>query len=161
MTVNKISPLSKDNVKVFLAGTIEMGKSVDWQTLLTNKIIDASYLRAMKDVTILNPRRVLAPGSDEISEQIQWELNNIQAADVIFIHFAADSISPISLLELGLILGRSTNYQLIIVCCNREYTRYDNVYETISHKYFGDVNNMIFLTDMEQAVDVLLTHLEK
>ena len=159
MTVNKISPLSKDNARVFLAGTIEMGKSVDWQTDVTNTLIANSV--TLKDITVLNPRRMLAPGSDEIGAQIQWELNNIQAADVIFIHFAANSISPISLLELGLILGRSTTYQLIIVSCDREYTRYDNVYETVTHNYFGDKNNLVFLTDFAQAVDVLLNHLEK
>ena len=159
MTVNKISPLSKDNVRLFLAGTIEMGKSIDWQTDVTNTLIANSA--TLKDITVLNPRRMLAPGSDEIGAQIQWELNNIQAADVIFIHFAANSISPISLLELGLILGRSTSYQLIIVSCDKEYTRYDNVYETVTHNYFGDKNNLVFLTDFTQAVDVLLNHLEK
>ncbi len=40
-----------DYTKIFLAGSIEMGKAVDWQTELTNKLAD------LDKVTILNPRR--------------------------------------------------------------------------------------------------------
>lgn len=88
--------------RIFLAGSIDMGKAEDWQS----KIIEA-----VKDfpLIIANPRREDWDNSWEQSisnmkfkEQVDWELLNLEIADMIIMVLTKDSISPISLLEFGL-----------------------------------------------------------
>src|SRR3974390_885282 len=93
--------LEIDGPAIFLAGSIEMGKAVDWQTLMTNKLYDFK-------ATILNPRRDDWDSSWEqkienpqFSEQVNWELDALDRADIIAMYFDPKTMSPISLLELG------------------------------------------------------------
>ena len=86
---------------VFLAGSIEMGKAEDWQTRAT------SYLAGK--FIVLNPRREewdasweQDPSNKEFREQVQWELDALERADHIIVYFQPGTMSPISLLELGL-----------------------------------------------------------
>ncbi len=87
---------------VFLAGSIEMGKALDWQTTLTHQLADL-------DVVVLNPRRDAWDASwkqtvDEpkFREQVEWELDGLDRADVIAMWVEPDTLSPITLLEFGL-----------------------------------------------------------
>jgi hypothetical protein len=86
---------------VFLAGSIEMGAAEDWQAALT--------ARLPPGVVVLNPRREEWDASwrqsiDEprFREQVEWELDGLERADVIAMWFAAGTRAPITLLELGL-----------------------------------------------------------
>jgi hypothetical protein len=108
---------------VFLAGSIEMGKAVDWQTAVTNSLADM-------DVIVLNPRRDDWDSSweqkienDKFREQVEWELDALDHARVILMYFDPKTISPISLLELGLHARTST----MIVCCPTGFWRKGNV----------------------------------
>lgn len=94
-------PLLIDAKTIFLAGSIEMDKAVDWQKhceeLLQDKFI------------IFNPRRNEWDSSwsqsienPNFKEQVSWELNGLEKADIIIMYFAANTMSPISLLEFGL-----------------------------------------------------------
>ena len=72
--------------KVFLAGTIEMGNSEDWQTKVSNALSDRPY-------TILNPRRVDWDSSwsqefenPQFYQQVTWELNALDKADFIILY---------------------------------------------------------------------------
>jgi hypothetical protein len=87
---------------VFLAGSIEMGRAADWQAQL---VIDL----ARDDIAFLNPRRdawdaTWRQSIDEpqFREQVEWELDGLDRADVIAMWFAPDTQAPITLLELGL-----------------------------------------------------------
>ena len=125
---------------VFLAGTIEMGNSIDWQ---------ANAVQRLKDlpVNIFNPRRIVPPNEDLIAEQINWELDSIARSDFIFMHLVAGSVSPISLYELGLLQGNNQigkKGKTIVVACDPLYTRKANVIVTLAHKYFG--NEDIYFT---------------
>ncbi|KAJ7089638.1 hypothetical protein C8R44DRAFT_751379 [Mycena epipterygia] len=87
---------------IFLAGSIEMGAVEDWQTGLTAKL-------AQLPITILNPRRNTWDGRWEqdisnpmFKEQVDWELDSQDSADVIAMFFHPDTKAPTSLLELGL-----------------------------------------------------------
>jgi hypothetical protein len=87
---------------VFLAGSIEMGKAEDWQ----QKVIDA--VQNFK-VAIFNPRREQWDSSWEQSienvkfkEQVVWELEHLEIADLIVMYLAPGTISPISLMEFGM-----------------------------------------------------------
>jgi hypothetical protein len=98
---------------VFLAGSIEMGAAEDWQTALTVAL-------AGLPGSVLNPRRDEWDASwrqsiDEpkFREQVEWELAGLERADVIPMWFAAETRSPITLLELGL---HARGGKLIVGC---------------------------------------------
>jgi|ERR1035437_188115 hypothetical protein len=119
------NPVSWNNPRkmVFLAGSIEMGKAVDWQTQVTNALADM-------DVTVLNPRRddwdsswKQEANNPQFAEQVNWELDALQISEVIAMYFDPATMSPISLLELGLHSGNRN----LIVCCPEGFWRKGNV----------------------------------
>ena len=88
---------------VFLAGSIDMGKAVDWQSRACS-IMD-SY---PNNYVVYNPRRddwdsswdqVL--GDNEFTRQVRWELQMLDEADIILMHITKESLAPITLLEFG------------------------------------------------------------
>ena len=98
---------------LFLCGSIEMGRAVDWQTEV------AGMLQSHRG-TILNPRRndwdnswLQAKDNRQFREQVEWELSAQAAADLILVYFAPGTYSPITLLELGLF---SKDPKQIVVC---------------------------------------------
>ena len=105
---------------VFLAGTIDMGSAVDWQAeaaeLFRSK--DGSYL-------LFNPRQEEwhPERGGEMDYQVNWELEHLESADYILMNFLPGSLSPISLLELGL---HAKGGKLFVVC-TPGYARFDNV----------------------------------
>jgi hypothetical protein len=116
--------------KVFLAGSIDMGKAVDWQRQLIDALGDM-------DVVILNPRRAdwnpawkpeLA--DEHFAQQVDWELSALEQADVIVMYLAPSSQSPVSLLELGL-HARSGK---LVVLCPPGYWRKGNV-DAVTARY--------------------------
>jgi hypothetical protein len=117
--------LDYKDVHIFLAGSIEMGKAEDWQTKFAKAFEDES------NVVLFNPRRDEWDSSWEQSidnpkfkEQVVWELDHLDSADVIVMHFDPNTMSPISLLELGLHAGRIGN---VMVCCPKGFWRKGNV----------------------------------
>lgn len=110
-------------VKIFLAGSIEMGKAEDWQTRITKGL-------EFEDCIILNPRRddwdstwEQKITNDKFYEQVNWELDALDAADIIAMYFDPSTKSPISLLELGLF----ARTKKLIVCCPEPFWRKGNV----------------------------------
>jgi len=94
-------PLQNDVKTIFLAGSIEMDKAVNWQKHCEELLED--------DYVIFNPRRSEWNSSwsqtienNNFSEQVNWELNALEKADIIIMYFANNTMSPISLLEFGL-----------------------------------------------------------
>lgn len=115
---------------VFLAGSIEMGKARLWQDELTGDLGDMA-------VTVLNPRRPdwnkewkqetdFAP----FKEQVDWEMDHLELADVIALYFQPGTMSPISLLELGLHAASGK----LVVCCPHDFWRRGNV-EIVCMRY--------------------------
>lgn len=87
---------------VFLAGTIDNGNSLDWQSEVERRLLE-------HDIVILNPRRDQWDSSwpqtiehKQFKEQVEWELDGLERCDAILMYFAPGSKSPITLLELGL-----------------------------------------------------------
>jgi hypothetical protein len=145
-----IKPNSKDQtidgISIFLAGSIEMGVAEDWQSKIVNTLKN-------KYVTILNPRRddwdsswVQEQSNPQFNHQVNWELNNLDRADIIFMYFAPDTKSPISLLELGKYV--STN---MVVCCPKGFWRKGNV-DIVCTRHDAPLFN-----DFDDAVGALLT----
>ena len=115
---------------IFLAGSIETGRAYDWQ----NDMIDflSSY-----DIDVLNPRRkewdpswVQSRDNMQFYEQVQWELYGLGCADLILMYLLPETISPISLLELGLFAQSGK----MVVCCPDGFQRSGNV-EIVCEQY--------------------------
>lgn len=107
---------------LFLAGSIDMGNAVDWQTRISESLKDL-------DVLILNPRRddwdsswVADISNPQFAEQVNWELDALGDVDLIVVYFDPKGQAPISLLELGLHADQN-----IIVCCPEGYWKRGNV----------------------------------
>jgi len=79
---------------IFLAGTIT--GAVDWQTVLVQLLKD-------EDIVIFNPRRKSYNSSDTWyeEEQIKWEHKYLKRANAISFWFSRETLSPITLYELG------------------------------------------------------------
>lgn len=114
--------------KIFLAGTIDMGNSRDWQ-----KEIHERFTGIQGRYILFNPRQehwdASRPG--EMDYQVKWELEHLEQADMIIMYILGTSKSPISLLEMGLHARSGKMY----VICEKDFYRYDNV--RITCEYYG------------------------
>jgi hypothetical protein len=115
---------------VFLAGSIEMGKAVDWQTQVSDLLSDL-------DVVVMNPRRdawdsswTQSADEPKFLEQVSWELDGLDRADVIAMWIDPTTLSPITLLEFGL-HARSGR---VIVGCPPGFWRRGNI-EVVCLRY--------------------------
>jgi nucleoside 2-deoxyribosyltransferase len=121
-----IKPNSENQQKlgksIFLAGSIEMGLAEDWQSKTVEIFKDYN-------LTFLNPRRdnwdstlTQEMMNKEFSYQVNWEMDNLDECDIIFMNILPDTKSPITLLELGL----QADSKKIIVCCPDGFWRKGN-----------------------------------
>lgn len=138
-------PLKK-KPSIFLAGSIEMGKAIDWQT-------DVEDRYAMSYVDIYNPRRDDWNSSWEqkienaqFKEQVSWELNALEKADIILMNFVEGTMSPISLLEFGL-YARSGK---MVVVCPDGFWRKGNV-DVVCQRY--DIPNFKTMSEAIKHID--------
>ncbi len=108
----------KNEKVIFLAGGIT--NCPDWQQDLV-KLLDIPQL------VILNPRRKNFPiGNPSVAiEQITWEFNSFQKADLISFWFSRGSLNPIVLFELGKWLVQ--NEKKIFIGIDTEYQRRQDV----------------------------------
>jgi hypothetical protein len=123
---------------VFLAGAIDMGEAEDWQNTVCSKLADLVGLR------ILNPRRSAWDSSWKqemlnplFKEQVDWELNGLDVADLIVVVFTEHCKAPISFMELGLHVNDN-----IIVCCHPNFYRKGNV-DIVCERYDIPVYNTL------------------
>lgn len=129
-------------ISVFLAGTIDMGSAVDWQAEA------AELFRAKEGNYILfNPRQEEwhPEREGEMDYQVSWELEHLESADYILMNILPSSLSPISLLELGLHARKGK----LFVVCTPGYSRYDNVRITCA-RYGVPV-----FSDIEEAIEAV------
>lgn len=117
--------------KVFLAGSIEMGAAENWQARMERELED------IKLGWIFNPRRdmfdntlVQSIRTPAFKEQVDWELNAQEEADLILMYFAPDTKCPITLLELGLFARTGK----LSICCPDGFWRKGNV-EIICNRF--------------------------
>lgn len=110
----------KGFTSVFLAGTIDMGNSIDWQQEVYEHFrqTDGRWL-------LYNPRQLHwdPTRKGEMDYQVNWELEHLEKADYILMYLLGSSKSPISLLEMGLHARSGKMY----VICEPDFYRHDNV----------------------------------
>ncbi|KAL3429870.1 hypothetical protein BDV09DRAFT_179587 [Aspergillus tetrazonus] len=129
-------------ISVFLAGTTSKVDANDWRDSLCASLSNIS-------VTLYNPYRADWDSSwqEDIDfppyrQQVEWELDKQDQADIVVVYFHPATQAPISLLELGLcarVPGKA------IVVCPEGYWKRGNV--QIVCKKFGieivdDVNSL-------------------
>ena len=133
--------LELDKPSVFLAGSIEMGKAVNWQERIEKSLAD-------EDLIVLNPRRDDWDSSweqsiknDQFREQVEWELNAQDVCDLIVMYFDPETKAPITLLELGLYAAS----EKMVVCCPDGFWRKGNV-DIVCNRYkipmCSDINEL-------------------
>lgn len=132
MTTNRIeAPHIPDQLNdrgsIFLAGSIEMGKAEPWQAKLVTKLNALDGL----ELDAYDPRRDDWDSSWEqtienkqFNEQVSWELEHIEMADLVVVYFDPKTQSPITLAELGLCCGKGSH---TVVCCPPGFWRKGNV----------------------------------
>lgn len=118
--------------RIFLAGTIDNGAGEEWQKWVEEQLKDYK-------VVLLNPRRPdwnpdLKPTADcpEFVEQVNWELDGIAYSNIILFYFAGGSISPVTMLELGMCLGQenamdSYSWSRTLIYCDKNFWRRGNI----------------------------------
>lgn len=140
---------NRDNLKIFLAGSIEQGAASNWQDYVIHSFKDC-------DIEFYNPRRdgwdnSWGENSPELLNQINWELTNLEVADLIVLYLDPNTKSPISLLELGL-YAKSNK---LIVCCPDEFYRKTNILVTCE-KY-----NIPLFSNLEGFIAAIFTEYDK
>lgn len=110
---------------VFLAGAIDMGQAVNWQDQVTHELRHQS-------LAFYNPRRDDWDSSWEqkvenqkFNEQVNWELDMIKEADIVFFYLPKESTAPITLMEFGIVMGAAPHKA--IVCVEEGYWRRGNI----------------------------------
>lgn len=138
-------PQTTNRIKIFLAGSIDMGQSENWQRMVEKELAD-------EPVVLLNPRRddwnkdwkpVMSDSNFRV--QVDWELNALEKADLILMYFDPKSQSPVTLLELGL-YARSNK---LMVVCPEGFWRKGNV-DIVCKKY--NVDTFPTLPDLLDAL---------
>jgi hypothetical protein len=136
-------PIPEKGRAIFLAGSIENGAAAEWQRTVVDALAD------LDELLILNPRREDWDASwkqsiddPRFKEQVEWELDGLERADLIAMHFAPETKSPISLLELGL-HARSGR---MIVSCPPGFWRRGNV-EIVCDRY-----GVTLVTSLEELI---------
>ncbi len=95
-------PQDDPRPKVFLAGSIEMGKAGDWQQQVQQALADEGVLMLNPRRTDWNPAWRAEADEPEFRRQVEWELAALEQADLVLMYFAPGTQSPITLLEFGL-----------------------------------------------------------
>ncbi len=117
---------------IFLAGSIEMGKAELWQDRIAKELDRYSGV-------ILNPRRDDWDSSWEqkisnpqFHQQVTWELNALKRASIVAMYLQPGTMSPISLLELGIRAEQKPHN--LILCCPDGFWRKGNV-DIVAQRY--------------------------
>lgn len=127
---------SSKRIKLFLGGSIELGKADNWQKQVTEFLIKHKYANHLD---VYNPRRE-GPwdqtwmenfSQGPFREQVEWELIHQKQSDLLIYYFANDTISPITLFELGLFHTKNP-----IVAADQGYLRLGNLMITSEHFNF-------------------------
>lgn len=132
--------------KVFMAGSIEMGAAEPWQERVVSGLKDL-------DIVLLNPRRTDWDSTWEqrahnvnFSEQVNWELDALEAARWVIFYFDPNTKSPITLMELGLMARPNAR---VLVCCPDGFWRKGNV-EIVCQR-----NNIEMVDSIDELVEAI------
>jgi Nucleoside 2-deoxyribosyltransferase like len=127
---------------IFLAGAIDQGEAVDWQRKVARALDQF-------DINILNPRRddwdsswEQTADDPQFRQQVEWELDAQEAADMVVFVFTKDSKAPITFLEFGLFAPKKD----AVVCAEEGFYRQGNL-DIVAERHkvpmYHDLDEMI------------------
>lgn len=135
--------------KLFLAGSIEMGQAAEWQSQVIAALAEF-------EGEILNPRREhwdanwsQSKDNPPFAQQVNWELAGLKRAEYVLFYFDPNTKSPVTMLELGIILATADNYAGVYVVCPAGFYRKGNVDITCKRFYVK-----VYET-LEEALDII------
>jgi hypothetical protein len=141
--------IDEEYVNIFLAGSIEMGKAIEWQKEFIAALSD-------KPIRFLNPRRDDWDSSwgqtiddPRFVEQVQWELNSMEMSHMIVMVIDPATLSPVTMIELGL----HAKEQKLMVVCPDGFWKKGNV--DVTCEFYG-VNQF---DTMEELIDFISKHI--
>ena len=144
-------PDVSNKVSIFLGGSIEMGNAENWQKTFIERMDERGYSKreGRYEYIILNPRRPDWDNTLEQSienpqffQQVIWELSYLERCSHRVFYFAKDTLSPITLLELGKFHSLGNTY----VCFHPEYKRAGNL-EIFCNRY-----NLTVYPDLDSII---------
>lgn len=138
--------LDGNRKSVFLAGTTSSPDKQDWRSVVKRSL-------ANLPLYVFDPSRAdwdhtwkEDASAAEFSEQVTWELDMQELADVVVVFFHPASQAPISLLELGI----SARSGKVIVVCPEGYWKRGNV-QVVCLRY-----GIPFLNDIDHLKDAIV-----
>lgn len=108
--------------KIFLAGSIDHKKGKNWREEISDYIQESWFDSEdnTDHITIYSPRRADDVWKPDMEvEQAAWDMSMLDMSDYIILHLTGDTVSPVSLLELGIYM-KSPNLYLSV---DSSYTR--------------------------------------
>ena len=139
---------------IFLGGSIEMGEAEDWQSYFKKKKKKTrAAISRMINWDICNPRRDDWDSSwkqsienPQFYQQVQWELTYLERCHYKVFYFAENTLSPITLLELGT-FHKSEN---VFMCASPNYLRLGNL-QIYANRY-----NLHLYSTLDEIIEKIL-----
>ncbi len=154
----RITPVG---ITLFLGGSIEMGKVTDWQTDITRQLKKSEVSNI--PITILNPRRdswnkkwKQSIHNRHFANQVHWELDHISVSDIVILYFHPETLSPISLMELGICSVAKPNQT--VVCAPEGFWRKGNIEVICNRNHIKLLDN---IADLVKEIVVRISDLNK
>lgn len=103
-----------DRAGIFLAGSIEMGKAELWQPRAAEALLARGWDVYDSRRDDWDPTWEQSIGNPIFRAQVEWELTGLELAHKVLMYLQPGTMSPISLMELGLVAGNGR--QTVVVC---------------------------------------------
>lgn len=139
-------------IRIFMAGSIDNGATHDWYGDVIQIFSDMGLLSDTLPIHFLVPRRDnwdsnMKPTIDNplFREQVGWELAAMDLSDIVLFNFVPGSLSPVTMLECGLMVHPSKANKAF-VCCADGFWRQGNVEFTCEYygiPTFRDIHSMV------------------
>ena len=142
-------------IKIFLAGSIDQPEENNWRKHAILHIQNSWFNHPDNEdsITIYSPRRSGKWSTEMENEQAAWDTSKLSMVDYIILHLTGTTISPVSLLELGIFI---TNPKLFL-SIDDSYTR-KHVVE-LYYTYYGF--NKVYSSWVETITEISKKHLTK
>lgn len=128
---------------IFLAGSIEMGKAELWQPRAAEVLLQRGW-------DVYDPRRddwdptwVQSIDNPPFRAQVEWELAGLELAHAVLMYLQPGTLSPISLMELGMVVGPRTAVvcpegfwrkgNVDVICARNGSPVFDTIDEALTH----------------------------
>ena len=127
--INFLKPyLNSKAIKVFLAGSTKLNLIENWRNVFEDSLKNL-------DIIVFDPLRKDWDDSwkeniknIQFREQVEWELEAQELADIVVMHFEPNALAPITLMEFGLnVRPKAIGYSRLIVHCPKEFWKKGNV----------------------------------